>query len=101
MKISDYIPTGRDNALPMRTLAILAGVEERTARSMVHKARTQGEPICSVCCGGKCGYYMPRNIEEAKVYLRQQNARLKSLRAALRGVKQFIFNAIRGQDDEH
>ena len=90
MNIIDFIPLGRENAVSNRSLAVARVVDERTARLLVYKARTQGEPICSVCCGGKCGYYIPRNIEEAKVYLRQQKARLKSSRAALNGVVKFV-----------
>ncbi len=97
MNIVDYIPVGRENAVSMPTLSVTLGADERTTRLWVHNARKHGEPICSVCNGGKCGYYMPRNIEEAKVYLRQQKARLKSSRAALNGVVKFVREAERSE----
>lgn len=89
MKIIDFIPIGRVNALSMRDLARAANVDERTARQLVHRARANGEPICSTC-EENGGYYMPRDIGEARVYLRQQQARIRSSNAALHGVKAYI-----------
>lgn len=66
MKIIDFIPKGRDNA------------------------RKHVESICSVCCGAKCEYYIPRDLNEVQIYLRQQCSRHKSLRAALNGVVKFF-----------
>ncbi len=97
MNIVDFIPVGRENAISNDDLAIEKGTDKRNARRLVFQARVNGEPICSVCNGGKCGYYMPRNIEEAKVYLRQQKARLKSSRAALNGVVKFVRESERSK----
>lgn len=90
MKISDFIPEGLANAISMRDLALMIGVDERKARQLVHQARATDEPICSTCEEGKGGYYLPCSVNEARVYLRQQNARIKSARVALRGVKKYI-----------
>lgn len=90
MKISDYIPYGIENAIPNENLAIVLGTSDRNARRLVYRARVNGEPICSALNGGKTGYYYPRNIEEALRYMRLQKSRIKSARAALRGVKDYI-----------
>ncbi len=90
MKISDYIPVGRANAISNSDLAIVSGTDEREARRLVHQARANGEPICSTCEERTGGYYLPCNVSEACTYLRQQNARIKSAQAALRGVKKYI-----------
>lgn len=90
MKISEFIPEGLANAISMRDLAIMIGVDERKARQLVHQARANGEPICSTCEEGIGGYYLPCDVNEARVYLRQQTARIKSSRAALRGIKKYI-----------
>lgn len=90
MKITDYIPYGRANAISNNDLAIVTGKKERVARRLVYQARVNGEPICSTCEERKGGYYLPCNVNEARVYLRQQTARIKSARAALRGVKRYI-----------
>lgn len=90
MKIIEFIPVGRENAVSNDFLKVVTGKDARTVRALVHDARKRGEPICSVCCGGKCGYYIPRDLNEAQIYLRQQRSRLKSSRAALNGVVRFI-----------
>lgn len=90
MKIIEFIPIGRDNAISMPSLSAKYGTEERTTRKLNYNARKHGEPICSVCSGGKCGYYIPKDLNEAQIYLRQQRSRLKSARAALNGVVKFI-----------
>ena len=85
----DYIPLGRENALPMSELALLAGVDKRTARRLVHRARTSGYPICSTC-DERSGYYIPLDYAEARIYYRQQLARIKSALTALIGVQKFM-----------
>ena len=90
MKISEFIPEGLANAISNPDLAIAIDKDEREARRLVYQARVNGEPICSTCEEGKSGYYLPRDLNEAYIYLRQQNARIKSARAALRGVKKYI-----------
>ncbi|MCM1166049.1 MAG: hypothetical protein NC299_10680 [Lachnospiraceae bacterium] len=89
MKITDYIPLGRKNAISNEQLALILNTDKRTARALVLAARMRGAPICSVC-GENGGYYMPRDIGEAQIYLRQQRARVKSSNAALRGIKDYI-----------
>ncbi len=90
MKITDYIPYGEENAISNKDLAIVTGTKDRVARRLVYQARVNGEPICSTCEERKGGYYLPCNVSEAYAYLRQQNARIKSARSALRGVKKYI-----------
>ena len=90
MKISEFIPVGLANAISNRDLSLMIGTDERKARQLVHQARANGEPICSTCEERIGGYYLPCNVNEARIYLRQQNARIKSARAALRGVKKYI-----------
>lgn len=87
--ITEYIPVGRENALPMRDLAALLNVDERTIRQLVQRAREQGAPICSEW-GDNGGYYMPADTYEARRYLRQQKARIRSARAALNGIIKYL-----------
>lgn len=89
MKITDFIPYGRKNAISMSTLAAILNTDKRTVRALVLSARMRGAPICSTC-GENDGYYMPRDISEAQIYLHQQKARVKSSNAALRGIKEYI-----------
>ncbi len=96
MKISDYIPTGRDNPIPMKTLAVRLGVRPRKLRLLVQHEREKGEPICSNWEKGD--YFMPSNEFEARIYYRQQRSRIKSAIAALNGVKKYLKE--RGGSDE-
>ena len=89
MKITDYIPCGRENAISNDDLAVQLDTDKRTARAMVFAARINGDPICSTCKGRR-GYYLPTDANEALIYLRQQIARIKSARAALRDVRKFL-----------
>lgn len=88
MKILDYIPTGRDNPIPMKTLAKRIHVNVRTLRTIVQREREQGAPICSNWEQG--GYFLPANEFEARLYYRQQRSRIKSARAALNGVVKYL-----------
>ncbi len=90
MKITDFIPYGKENAISNSNLAIASGKKKRDARRLVYQARVNGEPICSTCEERKGGYFMPANKEEARIYFRQQRSRIKSAIAALNGVKQYL-----------
>lgn len=90
MKITDFIPYGKENAISNSNLAIKSGTKKREARRFVHQARVNGEPICSTSDERKGGYFMPTNKEEALIYYRQQRSRIKSAIAALNGVKKYL-----------
>ena len=89
MNLTEFIPTGRANAISMRELAALLNVDTRTVRALVQRAREQGAPICSEW-GANGGYYLPADTYEARRYLRQQKARIRSARAALNGITAFL-----------
>lgn len=63
MNIVDIIPKGRDNAIKGDKLADMLGVDERTVRELVMKARNQGAVILNVG-GGNRGYFIPVLPEE-------------------------------------
>lgn len=88
-KLTELIPTGRNNAIPMRDLATLLNVNERTIRLLVQKAREKGAPICSEW-KNRGGYYFPADEYEARAYLRQQKARIRSAKAALNGITEYL-----------
>ncbi len=88
-KITDFIPDGIENAISMTKLALIINEDKRTTRKLIHRARLDGEPICSTC-EGEGGYYMPRSPEEAYPYYRQQQARINSGIAAIDAVNRYI-----------
>ena len=73
MKISDFIPKGRENAVSMSDLALQLHTDKRTVRALILAARMRGEPICSTC-EERGGYYLSTDASEAQIYLRQQTA---------------------------
>ena len=87
-KISDLIPIGRINAIPMRKLSEQCDVDPRILRLLIQREREQGAPICSDWERG--GYFMPANESEALAYYRQQKHRIKTARAALNGVAKYL-----------
>ena len=88
-KLTELIPTGRENAIPMRDLAKLLNVSMRGVRALVQRARELGSPICSEW-ENRGGYYFPADEHEARSYLRQQRARIRSANAALNGVIEYL-----------
>ena len=90
MKITDFLPVGEAHAISMRELSVRLGASERETRAIVLAERLKGTPICSDCKNGR-GYYLPANSNEAKIYIRQQTARINSAKAALNGVKKYLL----------
>lgn len=90
MKISDFIPSGIENAISMEELAIRTHSSVRAVRQMVHNARLAGELICSTCDGDNGGYYLPKNAAEAIPYYRQQLSRINSAVAALSAITGYL-----------
>lgn len=88
-KLAELIPTGRENAIPMKKLAAVLNVNERTIRLLVQRARENGAPICSEW-ENRGGYYFPADEYEARAYLRQQKARIRSAKAALNGITEYL-----------
>lgn len=88
MKLLEYIPVGRNNAIAMRELSEWLDVDPRRLRLLIQREREQGDPICSDWEHG--GYFMPANECEARSYYRQQRSRIKSARAALNGVTKYL-----------
>lgn len=93
LKISEFIPLGQENAISMKELAKITNSDNRTVRLLVQRAREAGEPICSTCNCKQAGYYIPLSSDEAAIYLRQQQARIKTARKSLCGVLKFIANS--------
>ena len=91
MDISVFVPEGRENARSMKELALILGVDVRTVRAQILAARRNGSPICSTCQGNQRGYFMPRNTDEARIYLREQHARISTSEVALRPIEDFIL----------
>lgn len=92
MKLLDYIPIGRENAISMPDLSVSKGITPRECRRLVQREREKGAPICSDFERG--GYFLPADKGEALRYYRAQLARIKTARAALNGVRAFLKGGV-------
>ncbi len=88
-KYLDYIPFGRENAIPGHELKTLLGVDDRTMREIVAKLR---ETYCIVNHQDGEGYYRPSEDDYAAVlgYIAQEKSRAKSINRSLKGAKKWI-----------
>lgn len=60
-RISDLLLHGEQNAMPIKCLKGLTGLDSRTIRLMIQQERLSGTPICA---NNKTGYYLPGNDQE-------------------------------------
>lgn len=91
MKITEFIPTGKANAITADELAVRTGLEKRAVRKAVLSARCNGVPICSTTSAdGGNGYFLPLDKAEAVVYYREQTSRIKTGMRALSAVRRYI-----------
>ena len=71
-KVSDFLSSGRENAVPLRHLKKLMETDGRTIRLMIQKERLSGMPICA---DNLTGYYLPANDEERTAFVRSMRHR--------------------------
>ena len=87
-KISDFLSTGRENALPLRYLVAVSGRDGRTVRQMIEKERRSGTPILSDC---QSGYFLAADSAETQIFVRSMRHRageiLKTAMAIERGTE--------------
>lgn len=75
----DLIPTGRNEAVPVRSLCISTGYTVRFLKYQVLKARKNGILIC-YC---ESGYYFPKDPEELTEYIKRRERYVKTACIAL------------------
>lgn len=100
MKIEDYIPTGKQNAINGSTLAERAHITPRTLCEAIKEAREKrGAAICA-SNAEPMGYYMAADAAELQEYCRTLGHRARELyitRQALIKVLRSISDAEAGQ----
>lgn len=90
MKIIDYIPYGRQNAVSTDYLKAITGLDTRTIRQMIANERTQGAVICSSLKSDGGGYFLPADPSEAVRYVRTEQHRIESAREALKSAVRYV-----------
>ena len=82
-RVSDLLLHGEENALPMKHLKELTGMDSRTIRLMIQQERLSGTPICA---NNKTGYYLPgSDLERAECVksMRHRSAEIARTAAAI------------------
>ena len=87
--IVQVIPVGHENALTGRRLARMLGVNQRTVREMISKARKR-TAIINMQDGA--GYFLPTedDVYMVKRWFRQESHRKKEIERGLRGARKFL-----------
>ena len=94
INIVDYIPFGAKNAIKRHTLVDMVGCTDREVRRMIESARQEGNVILNFSDGK--GYFRPERKEEVERYIRQEEARAKTIFFNLKSAK-MALRRIEGQ----
>lgn len=86
--ITDFILTGKSQAISLSELARVTGMPERSVKQEVLEARLQGHLIVS----DESGYYFPETETDLREYV---SARRAVIRTSSKALKPFI-QALRG-----
>jgi biotin operon repressor len=72
-KIIDIIPVGKENSISKWLIASKLRIAERDVRKHIEELRKRGHCIAVDTANG--GYYIPKDIMEAKDYLAMESSR--------------------------
>lgn len=72
MRIADYLNQGQANAVPLRHLESMTGLDGRTVRRLISEERRAGTPILS---DNATGYFLPGNDSERERFIRSMRHR--------------------------
>lgn len=84
MKITDLLSRGQANAVPLRDLEGITGLDGRTVRAMISAERRAGAAILS---DNMTGYYLPANEDEKARFVRSMRHRAKEILCAADAVE--------------
>ena len=84
MKIADLLRYGQANAVPLRDLAGITGLDGRVVRAMIAAERRAGAALLS---DNQTGYYLPANEEEKARFVRSMRHRAKEILCAADAVE--------------
>ena len=84
LKISDFLGTGRQNAVPLCQLVKITDYDGRIVRRMIAEERFAGVPILA---DNKTGYYLPANEDERRRCVRSMRHRAKEIDRAAQAIE--------------
>lgn len=83
MKIADYLPTGKQNAIPSKSLADMLGFDTvRELQKAIERERQADAVILSTCTANG-GYFLPDNESEIREFIRTLSNRAKNTRRSM------------------
>lgn len=91
MKIEDYIPHGKENAITRPELARILGLTDRAVRKEIELARERGELICND--GDGQGYYMASDLTQIARQYRMDRARALAVLRRLKTMRRMLRDA--------
>ena len=91
MNITDFIGTGRENAVDRFQLMERTGLPDRTVRKLIQEARERGEIIINAQDGA--GYYLTDDVGEMKRQLASNRSRAMSVLRQQKYLRQKIREA--------
>lgn len=92
--IANLLPTGKENAIPIKELVQLCGLSSaRELQIYIAAERKAGAVICSSTTGG---YFLPASHEEMAEFCKALENRAKNTFAAIQSVKRAL-NKLEGQ----
>lgn len=77
MNITDFIPTGKENAITRADLVRILNLPDRKVREMIETARKDGALILNAQDGA--GYYISEDVGELKRQLHSNHSRAMSV----------------------
>ncbi len=79
MRITDYLPTGKENAISSKALAALLGFDTvRELQRAIERERQSGAVILSTCSDGG-GYYLSNDPLEIAAFIRTLHNRANNM----------------------
>lgn len=91
MKVEDYIPYGKSNAIQRSTLVMMLGSTDRRARKMIEEARNRGQIILNDQDGS--GYYISDDLDEIERSYRIERKRALMILKRLKGMRKVLKDA--------
>jgi hypothetical protein len=84
LRVQELLCPGQENAILMRDLVSLTGLDARTVRVMIQAERLAGAPILS---DNKRGYFLPGDDEERREFVRSMRHRAEAILRAAEAVE--------------
>ena len=87
--ITDYIPTGKENAITRERLCKITGLSDRIIRKAVEIKRREGIPIMS--SAHTKGYWMSDDVDEWEAFLQEYDHRISAMRKSMAKLKKRYY----------